>query len=298
MYNKYLEVFIEVANTGSFSKAGEKLFISPTAVMKQMNLMESELGLSLLNRTNHGITLTEVGKQIYDDAKFIIDYTDKAIKKAKKLQNQNTHFVTIGTSLICPCKPLLDIWYKVNDKYPEFKIKIVPFEENHSNVLSTLNNNGATLDFLVSPGDSQEQLKDFSFFKLGTCRFCIAVPITNPLSKKKELSFKDLSGEKIAAITTGKSKQNQDIVNKIKQNCDNVEIIDAPLYYDMNLFNKCEENGYLLVTLECWKDIHPAFKTIPISSGESMPYGIIYSKEPSDDASKFLDIVKTVVSQS
>lgn len=34
MYNKYLEVFIEVANTGSFSKAGEKLFISPTAVMK------------------------------------------------------------------------------------------------------------------------------------------------------------------------------------------------------------------------------------------------------------------------
>ena len=298
MYNKYLEVFIEVANTGSFSKAGEKLFISPTAVMKQMNLMESELGLSLLNRTNHGITLTEVGKQIYNDAKFIIDYTDKAIKKAKKLQNQNTHFVTIGTSLICPCKPLLDIWYKVNDKYPEFKIKIVPFEENHSNVLSTLNNNGATLDFLVSPGDSQEWLKDFSFFKLGTYRFCIAVPITNPLSKKKELSFKDLSGEKIAAITTGKSKQNQDIVNKIKQNCDDVEIIDAPLYYDMNLFNKCEENGYLLVTLECWKDIHPAFKTIPISSGESMPYGIIYSKEPSDDASKFLDIIKTVVNES
>ena len=63
----------------------------------------------------------------------------------------------------------------------------------------------------------------------------------------------------------------------------------------MNLFNKCEENGYLLVTLECWKDIHPAFKTIPISSGESMPYGIIYSKEPSADAIKFLDIIKDVV---
>ena len=66
----------------------------------------------------------------------------------------------------------------------------------------------------------------------------------------------------------------------------------------MNLFNKCEENGYLLVTLECWKDIHPAFNTIPISSGESMPYGIIYSKEPSDDTLKFLDIIKTVINQS
>ena len=295
MYNKYLEVFIEVADTGSFSKAGEKLFISPTAVMKQMNLMESELEVSLLNRTNHGITLTEVGKQIYNDAKFIINYTNEAIKKAQKIQNQNTHFVTIGTSLICPCNPLLDIWYKVNDKYPEFKIKIVPFEENHSNVLSTLNNNGTTLDFLVSPGDSKDWLKDFNFFKLGNYRFCIAVPITNPLSKKKEIKFNDLSGEKIAAISTGNSKQNEELVDKIKSNCKNVEIIDAPLYYDMNLFNKCEENGYLLVTLECWKDIHPAFKTIPISSGESMPYGIIYSKEPSADAIKFLDIIKDVV---
>ncbi len=62
MYHKYLEIFIQVADTGSFSKAGEKLFLSPTAVMKQMNLMESELGLSLLNRTNHGITLTEARK--------------------------------------------------------------------------------------------------------------------------------------------------------------------------------------------------------------------------------------------
>ena len=91
--------------------------------------------------------------------------------------------------------------------------------------------------------------------------------------------------------------QNQDIVNKINLNCKNTEIIDAPLYYDVELFNKCDENGYLLVTLECWKDIHPAFKTIPLSSGESMPYGAIYSKEPSEDALRFLDIIKEVISE-
>ena len=39
MYNKYLEIFIQVADTGSFSKAAEKLYMSSTAVMKQMNLM-------------------------------------------------------------------------------------------------------------------------------------------------------------------------------------------------------------------------------------------------------------------
>ena len=88
MYNKYLEIFIQVADTGSFSKAAEKLYISSTAVMKQMNLMEQELGLDLLIRTNHGIKLTEVGKQIYKDCKFIIDYSNKAIKNDDMFANR------------------------------------------------------------------------------------------------------------------------------------------------------------------------------------------------------------------
>ena len=295
MYNKYLEIFIQVADTGSFSKAAEKLYISSTAVMKQMNLMEQELGLDLLIRTNHGIKLTEVGKQIYKDCKFIIDYSNQAIKNAKKLQNQNTHFVTIGTSLICPCKPLLDLWYKINDQYPEFKIKIVPFEENHTIILNTLNSNGVNLDFIVSPCDSKQWLENFNFLKLGDYRFCVAVPVSHPLAKKEEISYEDLSGEKITAITTGDSKQNQDILENIKKICKDVEIFDAPFFYDIEVFNKCEENGSLLVTLECWKDVHPAFKTIPLSSGEVISYGILYSKTPTDDALKFLDIIKTVI---
>lgn len=297
MYNKYLEIFIQVADTGSFSKSAEKLYISSTAVMKQMNLMEQELGLDLLIRTNHGIKLTEVGKQIYKDCKFIIDYSNRAIENAKKLQNQNTHFVTIGTSLICPCKPLLDLWYKINDQYPEFKIKIVPFEENHTVILNTLNSNGVNLDFIVSPCDSKHWLENFNFLKLGDYRFCIAVPLSHPLAKKKEISYEDLSGEKITAITTGDSKQNQDILENIKEICTDVEIFDAPFFYDINVFNRCEENGSLLVTLECWKDVHPAFKTIPLSSGEIIPYGILYSKTPTDDALRFLDIIKTVIAK-
>ena len=151
------------------------------------------------------------------------------------------------------------------------------------------------LDFLVSPGDSKEWLKNFNFLKLGEYKFCIAVPINNPLSKKDEISFSDLSGERITAITSVDSKQNQKIVDKLNKNCENIEIIDAPLYYDINVFNKCEENGSLLVTLECWSDIHPAFKTIPLSSGNTIPYGIVYSKHPTEDALKFLDIISTVI---
>lgn len=65
---------------------------------------------------------------------------------------------------------------------------------------------------------------------MGDYRFCVAVPITHPLAKKEEISFEDLSGEKVTAITTGDSKQNQDILNKIKKICKDVEIYDAPFF--------------------------------------------------------------------
>lgn len=153
------------------------------------------------------------------------------------------------------------------------------------------------MDFLVSPCDSKQWLENFNFLKLGEYKFCIAVPVSHHLAKKDAISLEDLSGERITAITTGDSIQNQNILGKIKANCKNVEILDAPFFYDINVFNKCEETNSLLVTLECWSDVHPAFKTIPLSSGETIPYGILYSKTSTDDASKFLNIIKEVVNK-
>ncbi len=52
MYNSHLETFLIVADSSSFSKASQKLFISPTAVIKQINLLENEIGFPLFYRDN------------------------------------------------------------------------------------------------------------------------------------------------------------------------------------------------------------------------------------------------------
>ena len=52
MYNPQLDTFIRVAEAGSFSKAAQESFITPTAVIKQMNLLESRLGLTLFHRSH------------------------------------------------------------------------------------------------------------------------------------------------------------------------------------------------------------------------------------------------------
>lgn len=61
MINPLLRTFLTVADCGSFTKASEKLFISATAIMKQMNTLEAHLQLQLIQRSPNGITLTSAG---------------------------------------------------------------------------------------------------------------------------------------------------------------------------------------------------------------------------------------------
>ena len=95
VYNHQLETFIQVADAGSFSKAGEALFISPTAGMKQINLLESALDVQLFNRTPRGLTLTNAGKSYYQDAKYMIQYAKDAQVRAKNAMQGNDSMIRL-----------------------------------------------------------------------------------------------------------------------------------------------------------------------------------------------------------
>ncbi|MDK6858867.1 LysR family transcriptional regulator, partial [Streptococcus pasteurianus] len=63
-------------------------------------------------------------------------------------------------------------------------------------------------------------------------------------------------------------------------------------YYDLSTFNRCEQTGAILLSLDVWEDIHPSLITIPLAwSGPGVPYGIIYSKEPNDQVAKFIKVL-------
>lgn len=75
MYNPQLDTFICVVEAGSFSKAADKLYISPPAVIKQINSLENNLGVQLFARTHRGLVVTAAGESLYQDAKYIVNYS-------------------------------------------------------------------------------------------------------------------------------------------------------------------------------------------------------------------------------
>ncbi len=294
MYNSKLDIFTAVADSGSFNKAAEKLFISPTAVMKQMNSLEKHVGAKLIERTSHGIKLTKSGEQFYKDAKYIMKYSADAIKRIRQIQNSEKYAIRVGTSVLNPCKALMDLWGQVNDIYSHFKINVIPFEDDHNNILNVIGNIGKTFDFIVGACDSPQWLAKCNFLKLGEYKECVAVPRNHPLSSKKLIKIEDLHGESMFIVAKGVSNALDRLHDELEEQHPEIHTIETS-YYDIDVFNRCEDTGSVMLTLDAWSEVHPSLVTIPVDWDYTIPYGILYPKNPSEYILHFLDAIKAIM---
>ncbi|MDO5331011.1 MAG: LysR family transcriptional regulator [Bacillota bacterium] len=295
LYNPLLETFIAVADMGSFAKASEKLYISPTAIMKQMNALEDQLGVKLLQRTPMGVQLTSAGESIYKDAKFLIDYSQKAINSAKESEQQFEKTFCVGTSLLNPAKPFMDIWYDMmmggNERFKDYKIHLVPFDDDKENILQVISKFGELFDFVVGVCDSKQWLQLANFKQLGTYKKMVAVSRSHPLAKKSVLTIDDFKGQTLLMVKEGDSPVNDEIRKYLLKSIPDIHIEDVGQYYDLAVYNRCAEGKELLLTVECWKEVHPGITTIPVEWDFEIPYGLLYSLNPPEDIAEFVESV-------
>lgn len=292
MYNPILDTFITVADCGSFTSAAERLYISPTAVMKQMNTLETHLGLVLTMRTPSGIKLTAAGQVIYRNAKLMIEYSRKSIAEANAAAHAADTTFCVGTSLLNPAKPFMDLWYRVNKDFPGYKLHLVPFEDNHDGILSEIEKLGEKFDFLIGVCDSKAWLSLCSFLPLGSYRKMVAVSREHRLASKQKIEISDLYGETLMMVRRGDSGINDFIRRDIEKNHPQIKIEDTPQFYDLSVFNRCAETNNVLLTIECWQEVHPALVTIPVKWDYKIPYGLLYSNNAPEDVLLFVDAIK------
>ncbi|OBT07068.1 hypothetical protein A9267_14445 [Shewanella sp. UCD-FRSSP16_17] len=72
-YSNELVAFIEVARLGSFAEAARSLNLPTTTISRKIQLLETELGVRLFNRTTRSLSLSEVGERLLPRAKLVVD---------------------------------------------------------------------------------------------------------------------------------------------------------------------------------------------------------------------------------
>ena len=122
---KQLEAFVQVSESGSFSKAAKELFLTQPTISAHISSLEKELNVRLFIRNTKEVRLSDDGKDLYRYAKQITDL-EKAIEERFYMDSDDgKHFITIAASTI-PAQYLLPkVLMCYRERYPKEQIKIM-----------------------------------------------------------------------------------------------------------------------------------------------------------------------------
>lgn len=186
MFELYqLEQLLIVAECGTLSGAAEQNHLSPSALSRSMQRMESEIGVTLFIRHKNRIELNENGKLAVDYARKIIDQANDMVSGIRSFDRRN-HTISVGS-----CAPAL-LWSllpMLSDQYSDRTIA----SDVRDNELLIQGLQDGTYQMIILPYfqemegvESRQYLEEHLFFSL---------PPAHPLSGSSGLYFRDLNGE-------------------------------------------------------------------------------------------------------
>ena len=124
MNQRQIESFLAVAETGNFTRAAERLYISQPAVSKQVLSLEEELGFLLLIREYHkDVQLTEAGKLYYDFFHKVMEEYKTVYEQAQQYRKKVRGTVRLGILTGWKIQDKLqNILEQMKQNYPEIEV--------------------------------------------------------------------------------------------------------------------------------------------------------------------------------
>lgn len=287
MYNRHLDTFIQTADAGSFLKASERMYISANAVTKQINLLEDHLGVRLFVRSPQGLALTEAGQLIYNEAKKLIRHSNTVLRKARELEKPKEFVIHVGVSLMNPASNLLERWAEASERFPNLRLEVVSYEDTAPAFSDVLDHLGEKIDLISCPYETTYWGDRYNSFHLRDLPLCITCARTHPLAKKERLTLDDLHGQTLCMTNRGINPALDPLRDELERDHPQVTLKGGD-YLDMDLFNRTVSSSELILSAECWSGVHPLLATIPLDCGYTMPYGLIYAKDPPQEVLQFI----------
>jgi DNA-binding transcriptional LysR family regulator len=119
-----LEIFIKVAELGSFSRAAEALFLTQPTVSEHVRALEDELGVPLLDRLGRGATPTRAGTLLLGYAQRMLALSREAGQAIAQFQGRVSGELLVGGSTIPGEYVLPELIGAFRAKYPDVSVSL------------------------------------------------------------------------------------------------------------------------------------------------------------------------------
>ncbi|MCE5286087.1 MAG: LysR family transcriptional regulator [Pelosinus sp.] len=210
----HLQYFVEVAQTASFTKAAENLYVSQSTISKLIKNLENELRVSLFERTSKGVILTEAGELLLTKAKDALMIIDDIRDEMAALAEIPSGVMTIG---IPPMVRALfsRIIAAFSLRYPKIKIDLI--ELGSRRIERGLIENTLDIGVIVLPSLKNTELE---YLPLHEDPLRLVCHVEHRLAREQIVDFKDLKQESIVLYGEGLTLRD-------------------------HILGKCEENGFI-----------------------------------------------------
>lgn len=189
METRVLRYFIEIARCGSMTKAAEVLHVSQSALSKQMNSLEEELGKKLFRRGSRNVFLTEEGLIFKKRAEDIVDMIDKTKKEFETMSDLQGGDVYLGCAESYLMSYVAKKIKELKKRYPLFRYHII--SGDRLVVLDRLDR--GLLDFGVVV--ERPNPDKYSFIELpGSNKWGVIMRKDHELANKEKIMVEDLYG--------------------------------------------------------------------------------------------------------
>lgn len=183
---KRLEIFYQVVEQKSFSRAAEHLRISQPSVSEHMRLLEESLGEKLLDRLGREVQPTPAGRVLLPYARRLLSQRDEALQALNQFRGELCGEITIGASTIPGSYLLPGLLAKFKQEHPDVHITLQI--ASSAKILQRVQDGEYEIGVVGTGKDDPRLIFDM----LVEDQLVLAVPAGHPLAKSKRVTLEEL----------------------------------------------------------------------------------------------------------
>ncbi|WP_233800812.1 LysR family transcriptional regulator [Paraburkholderia sp. HP33-1] len=191
---RQLRVFIEVARLQSFSRAGDEIGLTQSAVSRCVRELESEIGLKLIDRTTREVQLTDVGGNLVSSVSRLLSDLDDALREIREIGEQRRGRVVVAASPTVACRLMPRVVASCGQQFPYVTLGLR--DDVQSDVVRKVKSGEVDFGVIIGPFSDDDLLSE----TLMTDSFCVVSRDDHPLAARKQVTWKDLDGEQLVML--------------------------------------------------------------------------------------------------
>ena len=144
-----LNLFQLVAETRSFTKAGQRAGLTQSAITRQIHGMEDRLGVTLFERTTRQVCLTLAGRSLREKAGLILQATNEAIAQLQQQFQLAPQILRVGVARSIGVGHLPGFFFAYQKKFPKVQLQVL--QQTSREILEAVENNDLDAGLLCPP---------------------------------------------------------------------------------------------------------------------------------------------------